>query len=869
MNQEQETKTSLDREEYLRKISEGKINFNRYLNAYSDSNYIGHEPKNIKVLNHEQNQIKLEINIDEEENYISIKTSDNYKISEQTLDYIKTLLGNYYADSKYVSLYFNEELCENINTLINELESNVSTIEDRYETTPFELNPSYGPQMFNDEISLHIDKEAKKAYVKFPVENIFIQEKLDKIGKDIIENIGEDCEIYLINNAGEVYETITMNQLLGKEDRNTIGYDIYIINRNNRRIDDSPWLFIDNTYKSMEVKVTENMTSSEYDEILEKIESLHQKCNKFCICKTEKGTINGEEVPLYTRTFEDYFESGYEKLKEKLILLKKEASKTTEEHKTETNENSTNDDYVSNWDSYINTVKGNRKDERGFDYNRYFAVTSTYDSINYEPKRFIITDPNTKAKKLEMIINEENLSIEIKTYNNSKISEESVTKIKSIMSLFFADTWATELIFNGKSYLRQERYDEFMSLIESKAEPGVKDEYQMMSQRENISDFEEAIDNEVQLHISQNNAYVKLPKNIKSAKEKLAEIGNAIRNVIGDNNKIYVINSAGEIYAQLTLNQLLGKEEISEDIAKRGFAGLKEFKTPDTIHIQTDEMDKQFSIAISADATASDYEELLKMINENSGVYAVYNRILLFSEKENGDIHKKMGYLKEGQEEIITEIERLRDEALKREQPENLHIDQNNEVEFEEPVNVEILNNQNALIIEKDSDRVDKYIYDAKTKEKVHEFTLANDKYNMYTPGTYVNIVEYTTNVLTSIEDKYKNSEIPTFITEDQEELFPLEAMERAYAHCSTGGGMSVGDEYVDLFRNKGKKVKYEDIEEMYSPSSTKSYNKGKTKLEKGLYMNKELIEEFFKTLKVRIRVNENQDTTGVGQMGR
>ena len=72
-----------------------------------------------------------------------------------------------------------------------------------------------------------------------------------------------------------------------------------------------------------------------------------------------------------------------------------------------------------------------------------------------------------------------------------------------------------------------------------------------------------------------------------------------------------------------------------------------------------------------------------------------------------------------------------------------------------------------------------------------------------------------------------------------------------------------------DSVDNKGKKVKYEDIEKMYNPSSTKSYNKGKTKLEKGLYMNKELIEEFFKTLKVRIRVNENQDTAGIGQMGR
>lgn len=868
MNQEQETKTSLDREEYLRKISEGKIHFNRYLNAYSDSDYIGYEPKNFKILNYTEDKIKLEINIDEEENYISVKTSDDYKIDEMTLDYIKQILAIYYTHSKYVNLYYNGELCENINTIISELESNVSDTIDKYETKPIELNPEFHPEIHENEISLHIDKDAKKAYIKFPREDLFIQEKLDKLANEITRNIGEDCEIYAINNAGEVYGTLTMNQLLGKEKRNTIEYDTYIINHKERNNEEVPGLIIADMYKEMMVIDKQDMTSSEYDELLKNIENLHQKCNVFCLCIEAEDLSNNKII--YPCIFEGYFEDGYKKLIEKIKQRQeKRKSETKEEHKTETNEISSYDDYVQNWDSYINTVKGNRRDERGFDYNRYYAVTSTYDSINYEPKRFIITDSNTKAKKLEMIVNEENLSIEIKTYNNSKISEESVRKIKSIMSLFFTDTWATELIFNGKRYLGQEQYDEFMSLIESKVEQGVKDEYQMMSQGENISDFGAAIDNEVQLHISQNNAYVKLPRNIKGAKEKLVEIGNAIRNVIGDNNKIYVINSAGEIYASLTLNQLLGKEQISEDIAKHGFAGLKELRTPDTIHIQTDEMDKQFSIAISADATASDYEELIKMLNENSGVYAVYNRILLFREKENGDIHQKMGYLQEGRKEILKEIERLRDEKLKKEHQENPHKEENDELELELKVNTEILNSQNAIIIEKDSNRVDKYIYDAKTKEKVHEFTLANDKYNMYTPGTYVNIVEYTTNLLTNIENKYKNLEIPTFITEDREELFPLETMERAYAYCSTGGGMSVGDEYVDLFRNKGKEVKYEDLEDLYKPNATKSYNKGQTKLEKGLYMNKDLIEEFFKTLKVRIKVNIDQNTTGVGQMGR
>lgn len=863
MSQEQETKKGFDREEFLKRRYEGKIDYSRYIKMVSESDSTKYHPKELRVLSIDDNKTKLEIIIDERENFFSIRTSDNYKISGVTLDYIKKLFAKYYTDSKYVDLFYNGNYIENINAIISELESNVTDISDNYESIPDSLNPSYNRDVLEYEMNLYIDKEAKKAYVIMPRYDDSIQEKMDKFAKDIIEKIGEDCEIYLINSTGEAYKTITIDQMLGKERiENFYGYDVHLIAPEKRINSKYPIISINQQTKKMYVELVKDMKPSEYTEVIKNIENLRQNCNTFRI-----NIQDSDDNPI----FEGYFEDGYKKVIEKIENMQKEEhkSETKEEPKSKTNEISSNDDYVQNWDSYINTVKGNRQYERGFDYNRYFSVNSTFDSENYEPKRFIITDPSTKTKKLEMIVNEENLSIEIKTYNNTKISAESVRKIESIMSLFFTDTWATNLIFNGKSYLRKEQYDEFMSLIESKVEPGVKDEYQMMSQGENVSDFETAIDNEIHLHIFQDNAYVKLPRNIKGAKEKLVEIGNTIRNILGDNHKIYAINSAGEIYAPLTLNQLLGKEEISEDIAKHGFAGLKEFKTPDTIHIQTDEMNKQFSIAISADATALDYKELLNFLKENSGVYAIYNRILLFEEKENGDIHQKTGYLQEGRKEILKEIERLRDEKLKKEHQENPHVDQNNEEEFEELVNTEILNTQNMIIIEKNSDRVDKYIYDSKTKEKVHEFTLEYDKYNMYTSGTYVNIVEYATNVLTNIANRYENLETLTFITEDQEELTPAETMKRAYAYCSTGGGMSVGDEYVDLFRNKGKNVQYEDLEEMYSGTDTKSYNKGKTKLEKGLYMNKELIEKFFKTLKVRIKVNENQDTTGVGQMGR
>lgn len=179
-----------------------------------------------------------------------------------------------------------------------------------------------------------------------------------------------------------------------------------------------------------------------------------------------------------------------------------------------------------------------------------------------------------------------------------------------------------------------------------------------------------------------------------------------------------------------------------------------------------------------------------------------------------------------------------------------------------------IMNSQNAIIIEKDptTKRVDKYIYDSKTGEKIHEYTLAQDKYNMYQPGTYINFVEFTTNFLTEIYEKAENIESVTFAKEENEKLDALELMEKAYAFCCQDGGMSIGDEYTKLIREKGKTTKYADLERLYD-CSTKAYNKGKTKLEKGLYMNKEKIEDFFKNIKLNIILKETQNKTTAKQM--
>ncbi len=185
---------------------------------------------------------------------------------------------------------------------------------------------------------------------------------------------------------------------------------------------------------------------------------------------------------------------------------------------------------------------------------------------------------------------------------------------------------------------------------------------------------------------------------------------------------------------------------------------------------------------------------------------------------------------------------------------------QSGEKTYEGTISTKRLDEQNTIIIEKNpiTKEVKKYVYDATTGKKTLEYTLNHDKYNLYTPGTYVNFVEFTTNFFTSL---YENCGIPKsliFITKDNEELDPLEAMERAFTFCSKGGGMSIGSEYSKLATNNN--LSYKILEDLYD-GSKETYGGEKVALEKGIYINKELIKEYFSSLKAKVIVQKNQKT--------
>lgn len=133
------------------------------------------------------------------------------------------------------------------------------------------------------------------------------------------------------------------------------------------------------------------------------------------------------------------------------------------------------------------------------------------------------------------------------------------------------------------------------------------------------------------------------------------------------------------------------------------------------------------------------------------------------------------------------------------------------EKHYEEKIDTKKLNKQKAIIIKKDllTKKVDKYLEDKKTGRMIHKYTLPCDKKDIYKQGTYVNLVEFTTTILTDLYEKYGIPESLTFITKDNEELSPLETMEKACTFCLENGLMSIGDEYLDLVMAKDKIEKY------------------------------------------------------------
>ncbi len=832
------------------------------------------DPIRVKIFDEDIQSDLIHINIyTKSRNLINVSTADEFELSEDTYLTILEIISIYYADSTNTVIRFNKKnvsIEELIGYLEKHVKDNANTETSIYRYT----TPVYSSLELEREIHSYVNKYDKRAYVKIPYDAVSVgtsKAQLKKVAEGLQEYFGEDkYEIYAINSANEVYGKLTLDKLLGKEKLTLEDLGVNIENKYK-----GVKIIKCESPKQMSIDIEKDTPSSIYDMLISELKESDEKYNLYSL------EINNDSSTQINA--DAFFDDGKKEIIELLEKQRDEVLKREQEqskYKKTTPDEATGTPSLNKQESYDKEDYLFKIDIGDIDYSRYLDALSDFDSTTYKPQQFRIfgqTVGNGREVKLDLTIDEEYSMIKVRNYN-AKINEETIELIKRIISKYYSKntSYRRRLFYNDREIFN---IDELMNILDDMKGTGLPESYAAESLGINTLDVEVSAEQEIHLHINtaEKTAYIKLPTHCGSldlhfyTKEKLNKIAKDIIDKIGPDCKIYAINNAGEIYAPLTLDQLLGKEEIQSDIVGKTYTANTDKYSFDHPIIQTNEMNNRMTVGIRPYTSSKEFDEILEQIEQNGEKYSSY---IWYGMNENKEKFRKTGYFKKGLEELKRDIKELRYKAYLTEQQENDELFTNDidlkttgkyfkaQIDYDK-----ILNDQNAIIIEKDrkTEIVDKYIYDAKTGEKKHKVTLGHDKYNMYTPGTYINFVEFITNFLTHLYEKNGNLESLTFITSDNEELAPHEAMERALSFCSKGGGFSVGSEYFSLATDKDN-MTYKKLEDLYD-GSKETYSDGKVALEKGLYINKELIKTYFKSLAVKVTINENQDTTGIGQM--
>lgn len=376
------------------------------------------------------------------------------------------------------------------------------------------------------------------------------------------------------------------------------------------------------------------------------------------------------------------------------------------------------------------------------------------------------------------------------------------------------------------------------------------------------SDIKGLINNESAIHInrSRKEIYIKLPIPIKYNKVKINKLGKLVEEICnGEKYHIYAINEAGEVYKELSIEKLIGKEELTVKDEGKHVYRYNGSKTKAFI----DDFNK--SIKIYAD-DSEDEEVIHKMLEKLEQEKHLYNEsgfVLLRSKSYVDYDYEELGkmyyesnnahLLPSGCEETIDYINDLYEftdsKSKKTSQEETTFIDN---------IDRNLPNTQNAIFIEKNSKtkRVDKYIYNGKTEEIIHNATIKNDSTNRYTRGMYINLNEYVSNLISSLIEKYGDVIEISFLTRDNKEIEFYELLESVFEKCIEAGGICVGKEYSKLM-TESEFVTYKDLEKLYDHSVEYYAN---TTLNKGLYLRKDIVDECFEDLKIKTKVNKTSN---------
>ena len=191
-----------------------------------------------------------------------------------------------------------------------------------------------------------------------------------------------------------------------------------------------------------------------------------------------------------------------------------------------------------------------------------------------------------------------------------------------------------------------------------------------------------------------------------------------------------------------------------------------------------------------------------------------------------------------------SEIESVIDEKMEKPQSSKITITS---------INPDIQNYLNGFAVIREFNKIHMYFFDAEEDSLMSESKITVAKEVCYLEsGYYVNLEEYVNEMMNRIQNQKPNKDILSFIGEDEEELTIEELLEKAFHFLFDEGAIYFGkdmknkkiDSYQDL-------IKENDLQERpYSIYTLLS----------GLYVRRDLVETFFKQIKVKCIEKTEED---------
>lgn len=148
-----------------------------------------------------------------------------------------------------------------------------------------------------------------------------------------------------------------------------------------------------------------------------------------------------------------------------------------------------------------------------------------------------------------------------------------------------------------------------------------------------------------------------------------------------------------------------------------------------------------------------------------------------------------------------------------------------------------------AVVKDDEKKKTDVYSYDAKNKQIRDRHTFDSDAVKANT-GIYVNFQEYIDRMFESVLEQYPDADVITFVNDEGEEKPFARVVEEAFQLLKEAGSLRFGEELA-----KKQPQTYQEYFDM-NVEGTSKY--GESELQKGIYVRRDLLTEFFNHYYVR-----------------